>query len=153
VHANHQILDRPIAGVALTAEVRSSDSEPPLVSAIGKTDANGYAVLSMSLPSDAENHDLQLDVQAQRGDIKKDAENDLKLGAPTRILVQTDKPLYQAGQILHVRTLVFGDDHRAVADKKIYIQGEDVDGTIVFREERNSSRSGLLPPIGLFPIG
>jgi len=144
VHTNHPILDRPVAGVALTAQVRNSDSEPPLVSATGTTDASGYAVLSLSLGDDAQNHDLQLAVQAQRGNIKKDAENDLKLGAPTRILVQTDKPLYQPGQVLHIRALVFGDEHRAEAAKKIYIQVEDQDGTIVFRDERNSSRFGVV---------
>jgi len=60
------------------------------------------------------------------------------------MLVQTDKPLYQPGQMLHIRALVFGDEHRALATKKIYIQVEDEDGTVVFRDERTSSRFGVV---------
>jgi hypothetical protein len=71
VHTNHPVLDRPVAGVALTAQVRNSDSEPPLTSATGTTDASGYAVLSLSLGGDAQNHDLQLAVQAQRGNTRR----------------------------------------------------------------------------------
>jgi MG2 domain/Macroglobulin domain MG3 len=144
VHTSHPVLGRPVGGVAITAQVRSSADESALVAATGTTDANGYAVLSMLLASDVQNRDLELAVQAQRGAIKKKAENDLKLGAPTRILVQTDKPLYQPGQMLHIRALIFGDEHRVLATKKIYIQVEDEDGTVVFRDDRTSSRFGVV---------
>jgi hypothetical protein len=142
VHTSHPVLDRAIGGVAIAAQVRGGESA--LASASATTDANGYAVFSMTLPSDMQPHDLELAVQAQRGAIKKHAENDLKMGAPSRILVQTDKPLYQPGQTLHIRALAFGDEHRALAKKKIYIQAEDEDGTVVFRDERTSSRFGVV---------
>ena len=144
VHTSHPVLGRPVSGVAITAEVLGNGDESALVAATGKTDANGYAVLSMLLADDVQNRDLELAVQAQLGATKKKAENDLKLGAPTRILVQTDKPLYQPGQMLHIRALVFGDEHRALAAKKIYIQVEDEDETVVFRDERTSSRFGVV---------
>src|SRR5262249_27003264 len=136
------VLGRAVGGVAITAQVRGNDSA--LVSATATTDGNGYAVFSMMLPGDTQPRDLELAVQAQRGAVKKNAENDLKLGAPARILVQTDKPLYQPGQTLHIRALVFGDEHRALATKKIYIQVEDEDETVVFRDERTSSRFGVV---------
>jgi hypothetical protein len=144
VHTSHPVLGRAVGGVAITAQVRESAGGSPLVSATGTTDASGYAVLSMMLPGDTQARDLQVAVQAQRGAVKKDAENDLKVGAPTRILVQTDKPLYQPGQLLHIRALVFGDEHRALATKKIYVQVEDEDGTVVFRDERTSSHFGVV---------
>jgi hypothetical protein len=98
----------------------------------------------MSPPADIQARDLEVAVEAQRGAIKKDAENDLKVGAPSRIFVQTDKPLYQLGQTLHIRALIFGDEHRALAAKKIYIQIEDEDRTVVFRDERTSPRFGVV---------
>jgi hypothetical protein len=105
IHTSHPVLRRAIGSVAIKAQVHESDAEIPLASAAGTTDANGYTVLSMSLPADLQARDLEVAVEAQRGTIKKTAENDLKVGAPSRILVQTDKPLYQPGQTLHIRAL------------------------------------------------
>src|SRR5581483_5896456 len=98
VHTSHPVLGAAIGGVAIRAQIHGSAEKTALASASGATDANGYAVLSMSLPADLQAHDLEVAVQAQRGAIKKNADNDLKVGAPSRIFVQTDKPLYQPGQ-------------------------------------------------------
>jgi hypothetical protein len=144
VRTSHPVLQRAVGGVAIYAQVREKGQKAPLPSATGITDASGYAVLSMSLPADTQFHDLELAVQAQRGAIKKNAENDLKVGEPSRILVQSDKPLYQPGQILHIRALIFGDEPRTLAAKSIYLQVEDEDGTVVFRDERISSRFGVV---------
>jgi hypothetical protein len=144
VLTSHPVLGRAVGGVAITAQVRANAGESPLASATGTTDANGYAVLLISLPAETQAHDLEVAVQAQRGATKRSAENDLKVGAPSRIFVQTDKPLYQPGQTLHIRALIFGDEHRALAAKKIYLQVEDEDGTIVFRDEHMSSRFGVV---------
>jgi hypothetical protein len=144
VHTNHPVLTRAVGGVAITALVRRSGEETALVSARGTTDAKGYAVLAMSLANNLQDRDLEIVVNAQRGTIKKTADKELKVGAPSRILVQTDKPLYQPGQVLHIRALVFGDEHRALPAKKLYLQVEDEDGTVVSREERSSSRFGVV---------
>jgi hypothetical protein len=144
VHTSHPVLGRAVVGVAIRAHIQESAAEVPLASAAATTDANGYAVLSMSLPADLHDRDLEVAVEAQRGTTKKKAENDLKVGAPSRIFVQTDKPLYQPGQTLHIRALIFGDEHRAIAAKKIYLQVEDENGTVVFRNERTSSRFGVV---------
>jgi MG2 domain len=143
-HTSHPVLGRAIGGVAIRALVRGSAGEAALLSAAGITDANGYAVLSMSVPADIRARDLEVAVEAQLGAIKKKAENDLKLVKPGRILVQTDKPLYQPGQTLHIRALIFGEQHRALAANKIYFQVEDEDGTMVFRDARISSRFGVV---------
>jgi hypothetical protein len=67
VHTSHPVLDRPVSGVGITAQVRGNANEAALVAATGTTDANGYAVLSMLLAGDVQNRDLELAVQAQRG--------------------------------------------------------------------------------------
>jgi hypothetical protein len=144
VHTSHPVLGRAIGGVTIMAQVRGNADDSALPTSSGTTDTNGYLVLSMMLPADSQAHDLELAVQAQRGSVKKNAENDLKVGAPSRILVQTDKPLYQPGQLLHIRALVFADERRALRTKKIYLQIEDEDGNVVFRDERTSSHFGVV---------
>jgi hypothetical protein len=143
VHTNNPVLATPVSGVAVKVVVDNIGSSA-MASAIGTTSPNGYVVIPLTVPTKADGHEVELSVEARRGAITKKAENDLKLGAPAQILVQTDKPLYQPGQTLHVRALVFGDEHRALTHKKIYLQIEDEDGTVVFRDERYSSRFGVV---------
>ena len=145
VHTRHAVSARALGGAAVTASLRRTDEQAaPLVSVTGTTDTRGYAVLSMLPPSGIPAADLEIAVEARHGAITKEATQDVKVGIPTRILVQTDKPLYQPGQTLHIRALVFGDEHRVVRGKKIYVQVEDEEETIVFREERTSSRFGVV---------
>jgi hypothetical protein len=143
VHTSHPVLAHAIGGVHVAAVVRRGADEV-LASATGTTDGSGYAVLPMSLAANVQGRDLELVVEAQRGAVKKGAQNDLKIGAPARIFVQTDKPLYQPGQVLHIRGLAFGDEHRALAGKTLYFQIQDQDGAIVFRDEHKSSRFGVV---------
>ncbi|MFN8006045.1 MAG: MG2 domain-containing protein [Terriglobia bacterium] len=144
VQTSHPVLGRAIGGVAIGAQVRESAGKTALVSEAGNTDSNGYLVLSLSLPATHVAGDLELVVEARNGGTKRNARNDLKVGSPSRILVQSDKPLYQPGQTLHIRALIFGDERRALAAKKIYLQVEDEDGTVVYREERTSSKFGVI---------
>jgi len=144
VHTNNPVVSKPVGGVTVKVAVEAADKSSMIVTATGTTASNGYTVVPLTVPENVQAHDLVLTVEAIRGAIKRTAENELKLGAPTQILVQTDKPLYQPGQTLHVRALVFGDEHRALNHKKIYLQIEDEDGTVVFRDERYSSRFGVV---------
>jgi hypothetical protein len=143
VHTNHSVLGYAIGGVGIKAVVHTTSEDTALASATATTDARGYALLPMSLAANLEDRDLELEVEAQRGSVKKSADNDLKLGQPSRILVQTDKPLYQPGQVLHIRALLFGDEHRAVPAKKLYLEVQDEDDSVVFREEHATTRFGV----------
>ncbi|HTM37927.1 MAG TPA: MG2 domain-containing protein [Terriglobales bacterium] len=144
VHTNNPVAGKPVGGVGIRVTVANSDKDSSLAAGSGTIGANGYVIIPLTIPADITTPTLTLTVEARHGAIRKEAESELKLGAPTQILVQTDKPLYQPGQTLHVRALVFGDEHRAVPHKKIYLQIEDEDGTTVFRDERYSSRFGVI---------
>ena len=143
VHTSHPVLGSATGGVSVSAQVQT-DSDRVIASASGRTDAGGYAVLGMSVPKNLNTDDLEIRVDARRGEVQKTAENDLKVGTLSHIFVQTDKPLYQPGQALHIRALAFDDSHRALSGKKIDLQVQDQDGTTVFRQERITSRFGVV---------
>jgi hypothetical protein len=151
VYARHPIVDRALAGVAITAEINESVRDEPLFSAKSVTDAQGFAVFRASVPESTAGRDVLISVSAQRGNAQATASNELYVGRRARILVQTDKPIYQPGQMLHIRALALTDDDRTLADEKIQLTVRDEDDTIVFRDERTSSRFGVVSADWMIP--
>ncbi len=145
VHARtkHPVLEHAAAGVTVKATLEDDDTGAPLASASGTTDRDGFVQLAIAVPQKDTRHKLNLRVEARRGTAVRTTEAEIKVGTATRIFLQTDKPLYQPGQILHIRSVIFGDQNRALPGKKIYLQVEDEDDTVVFREERTTSRFGV----------
>jgi uncharacterized protein YfaS (alpha-2-macroglobulin family) len=68
-----------------------------------------------------------------------------------RILINSDKPLYQPGQVMHVRALVFTPSRHALADQNILIRILDPEETTVFRSVVKSSRFGIVNTDWLIP--
>ena len=60
-----------------------------------------------------------------------------------RSLVSSDKPLYQPGQVMHVRALLFTPAKRALANQNASIRICDPDGTTVYRAIAKTSRFGV----------
>lgn len=80
-------------------------STGPLLLQEGRTDSQGNAVLALSLPYLA---DLspQLEVKTRAGVDEDVVQVPLKLQQSFRVHLSTDKPLYQPGQTMHLRSLV-----------------------------------------------
>jgi hypothetical protein len=61
-----------------------------------------------------------------------------------RILVSTDKPLYQPGQIIHIRALALGTfDHRPAGEQPLVLTVADGKGNTVFRTTVTTSDFGV----------
>jgi hypothetical protein len=62
----------------------------------------------------------------------------------TQVLLTTDKPLYQPGQILHLRTLSLArPDLLPVAGQRLTFEVEDAKGNKVFKKEITTSKFGV----------
>ncbi len=146
MRAAHPLTARPVSGVSVSAEIKF-DHEPaskPL-KATAVTDARGYAAVDFDLPRTLNVHDGELKVTARRGDFEREAAADLRdehlqLG---RILLSTDRPLYQPGQVLHLRALAFDFSQRAIADAGMKLVISDPEGTTLFRAALKTSRFGV----------
>ena len=58
--------------------------------------------------------------------------------------VATDKPLYQPGQLIHIRALCLGAfDLKPVADSQLVFEVEDSKGNKVFKREYKTSKHGI----------
>lgn len=144
VRALHPATAKPIRDVKLTG-VFSFDDEranPPL-KAVGLTDAEGYARLEFSLPAKIRDEEASLKLTGQRGDFTQEAEEDIRFNRLVQIMLQTDKPLYQPGQTLHVRALVFGDNQRVLPATEINCRIKDPEDDEVFRTTLTTSEYGI----------
>ncbi|HEV2705911.1 MAG TPA: alpha-2-macroglobulin family protein [Pyrinomonadaceae bacterium] len=148
VCATNPVTARPVAGVRVEAEIEidgddddEQKSAPPKAS--GVTGADGYASLDFTLPPNLTDDAIELHVSGMLGDLKLKEEADIYVAREASIWLSTDKPLYQPGQTLHVRALVFDPARRAVRIEKATLKIEDPEGATVFRTEVATSRFGI----------
>jgi hypothetical protein len=144
VRALHPITLRAVKGVQVEGECRFEDGTRDVsLKASGVTDEEGYALLEFNLPPKVRDDALDLKVTAHHGQLVEEAESEIRLDAQARILISTDKPLYQPGQVLHLRTLMFDASRHALADTESSLNIRGPDGQVVFRAALKTSRFGI----------
>src|SRR5262249_31353222 len=111
---------RALSGVWVEAECdldhERQKQHPPVQHA--KTDAHGDAVVIFKVPSDLEK-DPHIYITRQRGAWLASKSVELDLLNRADVTVSTDKPIYQPGQVLHMRALIFGPGSHALANAAV----------------------------------
>ncbi|MFL6230517.1 MAG: MG2 domain-containing protein [Pyrinomonadaceae bacterium] len=146
VRATHPLTERAVRGVKLEGEVEFDDDEKgdtQKINARGETDADGYASLDFQLPRAIPDDDVELSVTGKLGSVEQEESDSLDLDRRIRVLVSTDKPLYQPGQTMHLRALVVTNADRALASAEGTLKIEDPEGTTVFDTPIKTSRFGV----------
>ncbi len=144
VRAANPATQRGVRDVAVEAEIEFDGDEHVVLKARGLTDADGYARLEFNIPRKFQDDaDAELTVTARRGGIEQVATEEVGSDLKPRVLLTTDKSLYQPGQTLHARALVFDGAERALPDTEVTLLIEDEDDTGVFRATVKTSRFGV----------
>jgi hypothetical protein len=146
VRAVHPVTLHPIEGVSVQASLDvDSDDNKPLITPVARTDRQGFATLNVSIPSeiDPDEDEIDVTVSGKLGNVSAEASGQLNVNHFSSVLLSTDKPLYQPGQPLHVRLMAFDPDHKAVANQAVQIEIRDPDNTLVFRASPQTSRFGV----------
>ena len=150
--ASHPITRQPVANVRIEGEltIEENDDKDVKVRASKTTDAKGYALLTFPLPARFPKfpHNLQpaggeLRIVGRRGALVSEAGGEVLVDQFARILISTDKPLYQPGQQMHMRALLFSPSRRALANHDALIRICDPDDTTLFRAVVKTSRFGV----------
>lgn len=142
VRAQHPVTQRPVRGVSISAKVKFDDNREPL-RAQGVTGADGYARLDFRVPAELPGDDASLTVSGKLGEFLREAEDSLQLAKFGAFYVTTDKPLYQPGQTLHLRSLVLDATRHAVANEPLKLKISDPDHTLVYQTMISTSRYGI----------
>ncbi|HEV7902475.1 MAG TPA: MG2 domain-containing protein, partial [Pyrinomonadaceae bacterium] len=146
--ATHPLTSHPVRGVEVAAEIvfdgTDEERKSGALKLTGTTGTDGYVTLDFTLPAHIETNEGEIKVTARRGDVVQTASDDISLTQATRILLTSDKPLYQPGQVLHLRTLLLNHaTRRALADKEATLKITDPEGTNVFTAPLKTSRFGI----------
>ncbi len=143
--ATHPLTGRAAPGVKVAGAFTfdSPDGDDVVLKAAGTTDADGYAALDFALPATIADDEGELNITARRGDFEQAAEQDIQFDHHAQILISTDKPLYQPGQTLHMRTLIFTPTKHALAAAEALLTISDPENTTVFRAPLKTSRFGV----------
>jgi len=143
--ATKPLSSKPVADIKVQGTIEFDDEEKnkPLT-ATAVTNAEGYAVLDFVLPKILEGEsELDLKVTAKLDDFEQEASEDIEIDKGANIFISTDKTLYQPGQTLHIRALVFDNSNRALADKSLNLVIKDHDYSVAHRNTLRTSRFGV----------
>lgn len=139
VRVFHPYDRRPLPGVEVTATVEDHD-----FAATATTDERGEAEIVLPVPEDFDYDGFTVVAVARYRGQEREAEAwaFAELGAP-RVILGTDKKLYQPGQRLYVRGLWLGHDGRPLAEQAVKLALEDARGRVVFFAELVTSPFGV----------
>jgi uncharacterized protein YfaS (alpha-2-macroglobulin family) len=146
IRTRHPITGKPVKNVNLTVELKlddDDDAQGPAVRSSGITDADGYALVPLNIPAKISSDEGELKVVARHGGYVKETSEEIELPNNAQIMVTTDKPIYQPGQPLHVRALVFDSARHAAANAEVTLKVTDPENTNVFETTLHTSRFGV----------
>ncbi|MBS1811227.1 MAG: carboxypeptidase regulatory-like domain-containing protein [Acidobacteria bacterium] len=146
VRTAHPITGKPIRDVKISAEatIEIDDTEQKL-KASGSTDENGYAVINFALPKDLgeSNGSLEIEFTAKRGSLEQTADANIVLTQTDHYIVTTDKPIYQPGQTIHTRVLLFDSNRQAISNHELDAVIEDKEEQKFYRTKMTTSNFGV----------
>ena len=144
VRAIHPVTVRPVAGVTVQASLDlDTDGDKPLLTKTAITDRRGFATLDFSLPDNIDTGEIHVKVTGKRGAFSTEADGDFRVNHFSNVSVGTDKPLYQPGQVLHMRLMAFDTNKKAIAGQLVILKILDPEETLVYRTKLQTSHFGI----------
>ncbi len=132
---------RALAGAEITIALAGKGKSAELFK--GKSDAAGTSEASFQVPSWPDgSYQMTVKLVASSGEQKLERSVELKRGG--RVLLVTDKPIYQPRQLIHMRALCLSaHDLKPIAHETMRFEVQDAKGNKVFRKELKTSAFGI----------
>jgi 5-hydroxyisourate hydrolase-like protein (transthyretin family) len=132
----------PLPGATVEVKLTAKDGKTHTLYS-GKTGADGVAPVEIKLPDiPSGNYKMEVATRSTLGEEK--LEKEIKVKNDPKLLLVTDKPLYQPGQVIHIRALAlqsFSLD--PVAKSDLLFEVEDAKGNKVFKRTLPTSEYGI----------
>ncbi|MCS7045631.1 MAG: MG2 domain-containing protein [Gemmataceae bacterium] len=109
----------------------------------GKVGGDGLANIELEIPAvDAGQYELVVTTRSALGE--ETLTRQVRLKADAKILLVSDKPIYQPGQLMHLRALVLRSfDQKPVGAKDMLFEIEDSKGNKVFKKTLTTNEFGV----------
>ena len=131
----------PVEGAWVGVTLRDENSKETLLFQ-GKTDEHGSPNAEFVIPEGLEgNYELLITAKSESG--KDEIVKPVNIERTYRILLTSDKPLYQPGQTMHLRALSLRNSDLRPAQEEVVFEVEDSKGNKVFRKSIQSSEYGV----------
>ena len=138
----NRISGQPIAGAAVVLQL-AGPAGPAVKLGAFRTDAAGCLADPVDIPKLAPG-DYQLIVDTQSSVGRDHLVQKVELRDPALVFLISDKPLYQPGQTLHLRTLTLNaQTQKPLAGQPVTFEVSDPKGNKVFKETRAASAFGI----------
>jgi uncharacterized protein YfaS (alpha-2-macroglobulin family) len=152
VQAQNPTSALPISDVTVAAELLlEHDTGDIQLKAYGNTDANGSVALNFPIPPRFPQfpHELrpaggEIKVTGQRGILVAKVTSDVLVDQFARVLLNTDKPIYQPGQKLHTRALVLSPSQKVLVNQPVTLKILDNDDVVLHQASLTTSRFGVV---------
>lgn len=109
-----------------------------------RTDQQGFALAETALPEDLEEGDYTIEVKAVSSKGTSRVDRHVLVQRSYRTMLSTDKPLYQPGQVIHLRALSLAvSDLKPAADRDVVFEVQDPKGNKVFKKTLATSAFGI----------
>ncbi len=138
----------------LEIDLREGSADDVDLSSNSETDSEGFAVLKFKIPSNVALDDVDLIVKGSKNGIVREVNEDLNTDENGgKIMLTTDKPLYQPGQDFKVRGLYFDANNTVVTNAELEFKILDEDDTVLFKEKVTTSAFGIAAVSWRIPDG
>ncbi len=133
----------PVSGATIRVAMRPQSGGQAVTLYEGTTDARGTAEVSFTVPdTDVPAQELIVETRSELGRDK--LERAVTVKRDYKLLLTSDKPLYQPGQTIHLRALALSAfDLRPAADGEVEFVVADAKGNKVFRKTVATSEYGI----------
>ncbi|MEO0292591.1 MAG: MG2 domain-containing protein [candidate division WOR-3 bacterium] len=132
--------DEPIQGAKVRVVLERQNSEKIVYE--GETDNSGTCETNFILPKDIKNGEFKFIVSSKLG--KDEFKTSFKITTGNLTYLVTDKPIYQPGQMIHIRTLSLQKPRlNSIKDKEITFEIEDAKGNKVFKKVLKTDEFGV----------
>src|SRR5438132_2399816 len=131
----------PLGGADVVIRLRDKKKVHDLYS--GKTGADGVAAVQFKVPALPSGHyEMEVATKSALGEEK--LERDVRVKSEGKVLLVTDKPLYQPGQLIHIRALALRPfDLAPIGHQDLTFEVEDSKGNKVFKRTYKTSDFGV----------
>jgi 5-hydroxyisourate hydrolase-like protein (transthyretin family) len=143
VQTVNPVTGHPVAGVAVSGVLTIGDSTDASPITARVTNTKGEAVLRYRTPASFASGDGELRVEARKGMQVRRLDVHLQLLRENRIVLNSDKRLYQPGQWFHARGRLVTWAKRAVAEAPVRFTLRSQNGEVVLRHQAVTNEFGI----------
>ena len=133
-----------MVNVPVTIELASGAGRSIIQLASFRTDSQGTGSPKFQVPANVQG-DYELRVSARTSYGLEQISHAVEVARSWRVMVTTDKPVYQPGQTIHIRGLALQkSDRHPVAGERGEFRLTDPKGNVVFQERTVTSKFGIM---------